>query len=119
MYECLLVMVGGALGALTRYGFTKLIAVHPFPWSTLVVNILGSFLIGLCTSLIIKYTATTLVVRHLVIIGFLGSLTTFSTFSLDLLKLLENGQLLYAFSYLAFSILLGLSCAWIGLRVVS
>lgn len=90
MLTLLSVAAGGAIGAILRYG-AGLVVVRlwgsGFPWATLCVNVLGSFLIGLA--------AGALAARFgpFVTIGILGSFTTFSTFSLDALRLLEAGRL--------------------------
>lgn len=119
MLECILVMIGGAIGALVRYGVTKMLPTEIFPSSTFAVNITGSFLIGLFSAVIIKYGVTTVIIRHLIIIGFLGSLTTFSTFSLDLVKLLDCGNYFVCIIYLVFSVVLGLCSAFVGMKLIS
>lgn len=120
MLECALVMVGGALGALIRYFATKLIVpINGFPLSTFMVNLVGSFLIGIFTAVVVKYSDFSLVVKHLLIVGFLGSLTTFSTFSLDLVKLFENGDFVTALMYLSLSIVIGFCFAFLGLKIIN
>ena len=89
------VAVGGALGAVSRYSF-GLVALaligNRFPWATLGVNVVGSFLIGLAAVLIGDRIVDGELWRPLVIVGFLGAFTTFSAFSLDTLLLLQQGN---------------------------
>lgn len=84
--KVVLVMVGGSLGAASRYG-VGLLAIRlwgaRFPWGTLAVNLAGCFLIGLLFSLTDRVRLLTPEVRLLLVTGYLGALTTFSTFSLE------------------------------------
>lgn len=86
MTKILLVMIGGSVGALCRYG-TGLLAVKlfgtGFPWGTLLVNLMGCFLIGLSFALAERTSLLSPSVRLLFMTGFLGALTTFSTYALE------------------------------------
>jgi CrcB protein len=84
--------VAGLLGALARYGVEGLIArrAGSFPWATFVVNVSGSFLLGLVITLLSERLAVAPWVRAAVAIGFLGAYTTFSTLSLESYRLLEG-----------------------------
>ena len=96
------VALGGALGALARYGISTwvfAISSYKFPYATLAVNVLGSFLMGILFVLIIEKAALPAEMRSLLMIGFLGAFTTFSTFSLDALGLWQNGHLFLALVY--------------------
>ena len=104
------VALGGALGAVARYG---VIAWLPFPFGTLAVNVVGSFAIGVCFVLLPDSW------RALVVVGGLGALTTFSTFSLDSLRLVEQGQLAQAGLYILASVTLSLAAVWLGVRIAS
>lgn len=88
------IALGGACGALARYGAGRLVALfieHPFPWGTWTVNLVGCFLIGMTVPLFGKLNAAESA-RFFLVVGFLGSFTTFSTFSLDTLALWGNGH---------------------------
>ena len=88
------IAVGGALGALARYGLDEWIGrrTGAFPWGILVVNVTGAFLIGLAVETLEPRFETGWV-RPAVVTGFLGAYTTFSTLSLDTFRLLERGEL--------------------------
>lgn len=103
------VALGGALGALARYGISTwvfTISSHKFPYATLAVNVLGSFLMGILFVLIIEKAALPSEMRSLLMIGFLGAFTTFSTFSLDALGLWQNDHLFMALIYILATVIL-------------
>ena len=116
----LAVALGGALGALARY-WTYDLFVHitdsKFPFATFTVNVLGSFLIGVVFVMITERADMGPEVRGVVTVGFLGAFTTFSTFSLDTIGLIEQGQLINAFVYVLSSVLLCIIAAWLGLSL--
>jgi CrcB protein len=96
------VAIGGALGAMARYGVSTLVfdaSSQRFPYATLSVNVLGSFLIGILFVLIVEKGLLPPEMRSILMVGFLGAFTTFSTFSLDALGLWQNGHLLLALVY--------------------
>ena len=104
----LFIALGGALGALARAfvsGQMVKMLGSGFPFATLAVNVIGSFLMGVCAVIILDYLKMTGYWRELIMVGFLGAFTTFSTFSLEGLNLLHSGQLAAAFSYLVISVL--------------
>ncbi len=94
------IMLGGALGSAARFGLSSLIdeKFGSFPWGTLAVNVLGSFVIGFFMALTGPDGAlmASPVVRAFVAIGILGGFTTFSSFSLQTISLLQDGQWLWA-----------------------
>jgi CrcB protein len=111
---------GGALGAVARYGLSGWVQTMTgpsFPWGTLAVNVIGSFTLGLLM-VWLQSTVASAEVRALVTVGFLGSFTTFSTFSYETAALLRDGALWRAGGYTAGSVLLGLAAvaigAWVG-----
>ena len=109
MGQYLAVGAGGALGAMLRYWLsTRVSGVmgFAFPWGTLTVNILGSFLVGIFMVLLAGKTPGTEVWRLGLVVGVLGGFTTFSAFSSDTLGLLEAEQWFRAMVYIASSILL-------------
>ena len=103
------VAVGGALGAMARYAVSTWIfqvSSHKFPYATLTVNVLGSFVMGILFVVIIERSALPVEMRSLWMIGFLGAFTTFSTFSLDALGLWQNGHLFMALLYVLATVVL-------------
>jgi CrcB protein len=109
MTHLLAIALGGALGAMSRYGVNGLIFPllgEKFPLGTLVVNVLGSLVMGICYVLIIEKALLPPEWRNILMVGFLGAFTTFSTFSLDALALWQNGQLLLALGYVIASVTL-------------
>jgi CrcB protein len=113
----LLVFVGGGLGAMARHGMNRagLALLGPgFPWWTLAVNVLGSFIIGLLAGMFGAWE-TGQNARLFLITGFLGGFTTFSAFSLDALTLWERGAIVQAGLYVAGSVTLSLFAAAAGL----
>ena len=114
------VAVGGALGAVSRYSF-GLVALaligNRFPWATLGVNVVGSFLIGLAAVLIGDRIVDGELWRSLIIAGFLGAFTTFSAFSLDTLLLLQQGNYNSALAYMFGSVALCLGATVAGMQL--
>lgn len=112
----LLIFLGGAVGSVLRYGLGSLIQSglgSGFPWSTLTVNLLGSFLIGLVLRLSAE-GAVSQEGRFLLAMGFCGGFTTFSTLSWEALGLLQGRQWVSWMLYTQLSLLLGLLLAWLG-----
>lgn len=118
MVYSLAVAAGGALGAVSRYWLMLWVSAQGglrFPWSTLLVNVLGSCAIGVLYVLISERMVLTEQWRALLVVGYLGAFTTFSTFSLDALLLLQEGRVLPALAYVGTSVLLCLAGAWLGM----
>jgi CrcB protein len=118
------VAAGSALGALARYlcSVAAVALLGPaFPWGTLTVNVLGSFLIGLYASLsepdgrLLASPAQ----RQFVMAGFCGGFTTFSIFSLETLLLVDRQEFHLAAIYVTVSVALWLASVWIGYRIGS
>ncbi len=94
MPAVLAIALGGACGALARYGAGRLVALFvdsPFPWGTWTVNLVGCFLIGMTVPLFGRFSDAE-GARFFLVVGFLGSFTTFSTFSLDTIALWGSGH---------------------------
>lgn len=111
---------GGALGAVGRYLVMAQIGHwfgHGFPWSTLVVNVVGSFALGALIEILALAWSPAEPVRALLVVGLLGAFTTFSTFSLDVVVLIERGQALHAAGYVMASVLLCVAGLFAGMRV--
>ncbi len=120
MLNLVLVGVGGAVGSICRYlvGVGALRLMGPaFPWGTLIVNLVGSFLIGVLVELIVARFAASTELRLLLVTGFLGGFTTFSSFSLDAFALYERGDVLSALAYVAASLVLSLAAVAVGVVV--
>ena len=114
MSQILLVAIGGALGSLARYGVGLAAARWlglAFPWGTLVVNVAGGLAMGV---LFARVGPEQEGLRLLVGVGVLGGFTTFSTFSLETVRLLEHGPGLGLF-YVACSLILSVGACWAGL----
>jgi CrcB protein len=122
MQAILLVGAGGALGALARYGagiiFTRAGWIQ-FPWSTLTVNIAGSFLMGMLAGLLAALTPSWAEEARLFLaVGLLGGFTTFSAFSLDAMLLIERGDILPATGYILASVAISVLALAAGLFLV-
>ena len=115
----LVVASGGAFGALARYlaaGWVQSLTGDFFPWGTMAVNIAGSAALGFLV-VWLQSAVTSPEVRQLITIGFLGSFTTFSTFSYETVAMLRDGEWWRAGGYAAFSVGLGLFAVWLGMSV--
>ena len=118
MGDLLAVALGGALGAVFRYGAVTVSALllgRQFPWGTLLVNVLGSLLMGMLFVLIAERFPLAVVWRNFVLVGVLGGFTTFSAFSMETLLLLQQDRLSQALLNLSLSVSLCLLAAWWGM----
>jgi len=117
----LMVAVGGAVGAVARYGlggWVQGLVSTSFPMGTLVVNALGSMILGF-TFLVMEGLALSAEVRAMVAIGFLGAFTTFSTFSYEAVVLFQGGEWMRGGVYVGGSVVLGLAGVMAGLALGS
>ena len=108
----------GALGCLARYllsGWVYALAGRGFPYGTLAVNVAGAFLIGLTMEFGLRSTLIPQELRVGLTIGFLGGLTTFSTFSYETYRLMEEGDFVAATVNVLASVLVCLVCTWAGI----
>jgi fluoride exporter len=113
-----IVALGGALGSMFRYAVMSKIGAlwgSNFPYSTLIVNVSGSCLMGILIGLLAKSTFATTEIRAFLAVGVLGGYTTFSTFSLDVLTLWERGEVKQAVIYIALSLVLSIGGIVAGL----
>ncbi|MCK5829683.1 MAG: fluoride efflux transporter CrcB [Methylococcales bacterium] len=121
MNQLVAVALGGSFGAVMRFLISSGVYQwlgRGFPYGTLAVNVIGSLLIGLMTeALILQRVALSMEYRSAILIGFLGSLTTFSTFSLDTFYLIEQGQLFKAMLNILFNVVVCIFAVWIGLAI--
>ncbi|MFC3031375.1 fluoride efflux transporter CrcB [Pseudoalteromonas fenneropenaei] len=117
-----MIAIGGATGACLRY-FVNETALKllgkGFPFGTLLVNILGSFLMGILFGLIEKQVIAVSPAKALIGIGFLGALTTFSTFSMDTLLLFQQGQLVKMALNILLNVIVCVTVAWLGLTLIT
>jgi CrcB protein len=105
----LAVAIGGALGSVARYALSSWIfdiTSHKFPYATLIVNVAGSFVMGILFVVVVERAALPAEMRSLLMIGFIGAFTTFSAFSLDALGLWQNGHVLMSVIYMIATVIL-------------
>lgn len=111
------IALGGALGAVARFAFGAFVAARApfgaFPLATLVINVLGSFALGLLLALVAR-GAVSDAWRLWLGVGFLGAFTTFSAFSVEVDALLRRGAWTQAFTYVGLSVALGFAAAVLG-----
>ena len=107
----LLVAAGGVVGVVARYALGTTVAHDTPPWVTVAINVVGSFLLGLLTAV---GTGLAPEVRTALGVGLLGGFTTFSTFSVDVLKQIEAGESGKALLYIVASVILGIGAAAVG-----
>lgn len=118
--QILAIMTGGALGALSRYVVSGTIMDKlgsDFPFGTLTVNVLGSFLMGFLAMLLVERIGLDPLLRLGVFVGFLGAFTTFSTFSMETLNLFEQGAHLKALINMFVSVLFSVTAVWMGVML--
>ncbi|MHA1567360.1 MAG: fluoride efflux transporter CrcB [Alphaproteobacteria bacterium] len=116
----LAIAAGGAIGAVARHYVAFQVSMllgRDFPWGTLAVNILGSFILGTLIELMALVWSPSQEIRALLTVGMLGAFTTFSTFSLDTVLLIERGDTATAMGYIATSLLLSVGALFLGLRL--
>jgi CrcB protein len=118
----LYVAIGGAIGSVLRYKTSGILVRNytnmKFPIGTFAVNIIGCFVIGVISGLIIKKDMFSSEMRLFIITGVIGGYTTFSAFGLDTFYLLRSGESLLAISYVLGSVLLGFLALYLGFLVV-
>lgn len=120
MVPILLIGAGGFAGAIARYLVDLRISSWTggvLPWGTLVVNVSGSFLLGLLFALVVERDAMSAEVRGPLMIGFVGAYTTFSTLALESWRLLEDGAWLHATANLAGSAVVGVLAVVVGVAL--
>jgi fluoride exporter len=122
MNRYLCVFLGGGAGCLTRYLVGRAI-LQRFPsgyfaWSTFCINVTGSFLIGFLMTLLVERLRVPHFWQLLLVTGFLGGYTTFSSFEYDGYLAVRSGQPLTALAYLAGSVIAGCGAVWLGVLIV-
>ena len=121
MSMVLAIASGGAIGAVLRHYFGLLamyVAGSNFPWGTLGVNIIGSFLMGVLVALFAHYWNPSQEIRAFLTVGMLGAFTTFSTFSLDVITLWERGATYAAAGYATASVILSIVALIAGMLII-
>jgi CrcB protein len=119
MRTALAIMIAGSLGALTRYALQAVIEPRTgdLPWGTFVINISGSFLLGLIFTLTTERINVEPWLRTALTVGFLGAYTTFSTLAFETVRLIDGGQMLAAFLNMAGSAVIGVLAVVAGIGV--
>lgn len=113
------ICVGACVGALSRWGLALwLNGVGPLPWGTLVANLVGGYLIGVAVGVFQAWPDINPVWRLMLITGFLGALTTFSSFSLEVVSFLMQGRLGLALFTATAHVVSSLTLTWLGLLTV-
>jgi len=118
--QVMAIAIGGASGALLRFWTSQsvyLLFGRSFPFGTLAVNVIGSFLMGILTVYLLERTQLSPEWRAALLIGLLGAFTTFSTFSIETLNLLEQGEQLKALLNIVLSVTLCLLATGLGLLI--
>jgi CrcB protein len=120
MLQMIAIAGGGAIGALLRFwvsnGIYQLVG-RAFPWGTLAVNVIGSFLMGVLFVLLLERSLLGAEWRAAVLVGLLGAFTTFSTFSIETLTLIEQADYLKAVFNAVFSVVVCVLACWLGLAL--
>lgn len=117
MWTYFAVALGGAAGCCARYGVTQLVQLvygRNFPLATLIVNVSGCFIMGFLFFVTLERVSMSPALRAAILTGGLGGFTTFSTFAMESLLLLEDNEIGYAILYLGLSVFLGLLAAFFG-----
>ncbi|MCB8986008.1 MAG: fluoride efflux transporter CrcB [Ardenticatenaceae bacterium] len=119
--QLIAIAAGGAVGAVLRFVVSGLAYGYlgeGFPWGTLVVNLIGCFIIGFLSKLF-ESVAVSPNVRMMVLVGGLGAFTTFSTYALENVNLLRDGQLLAALTNVLASTAVGIICVFLGISLAN
>jgi fluoride exporter len=120
MQHYLAIAFGGALGSVLRFAMNEALSARlgrAFPWGTLSINVVGSFLIGLLAVLLLERWEVSPAVRLGLMVGLLGGFTTFSSFSLEVVNLMQNGAFLRALLYVAASVIVCVLAAAAGIHL--
>jgi fluoride exporter len=117
MNPIILVMSGGAIGAGLRYGLSRALPVSPgsWPWPTFAANVIGGLAMGVIAAWVLRGDNSAESLRLFVGVGVLGGFTTFSAFSLEIMQMIERGQMGLAVGYALASVLLALGALFAGM----
>jgi len=114
MKQLFLVFLGGGLGSIMRLIINRLIPSESFPYSTLTVNMIGSFLIGLVISYLIDSNMLKSDYYYFLVVGICGGLTTFSAFSIENFNFIKSNEIFNSFIYIFISVSLCIALAYLG-----
>ena len=120
MLKIMMVAVGGGIGATTRYLVSTWAAEKfgtNFPYGTLIVNVVGCFIIGAFMTLTTERLIVSPYWRLLVTVGFVGGLTTFSSYSYETFKLLQDADIMMAMYNLLSNVIIGFFATWLGISM--
>ena len=120
MNQLLLIFIGGGLGSLVRFAFSKFIQENmdkPFPFGTLGVNILASIILGIFVGMVESKSSVNTNYKALIAIGFCGGFSTFSTFSNDTLQLIQNNRILEALTNILLNVILCILATFGGITL--
>jgi CrcB protein len=118
MRAYILVMAGGALGAALRYALARALPLDTaWPWPTFITNVAGGLLMGLLSAWLLRSGPAGESARLLLGVGLLGGFTTFSAFSLEMAKMMDQGQVSLAAGYGLASVILALGAVFAGMAV--
>jgi len=120
MERYLAIALGGAFGAMARYGLAVFILERfpsRFPYGTMVINVSGSFIIGFFMTFLSQRIHIHPNWTLAIVVGFVGAYTTFSTFEYEIFKLVDDGKLSIGFGYLLLSLVLGFVAVWGGIKL--
>lgn len=121
MYYSLLVIIGGAIGSLARYQLGRLtfrLWGAAWPWGTLGANVIGGFIMGLFAGWLAARAQGGEAIRVFFAVGVLGGFTTFSSFSLETMLMIERGEIISALGYILVSVIASVGALAIGLALV-
>ncbi len=112
------VAAGGSIGAVLRYGIALMFPNHGFPYATLIVNLAGSFLLGVILAMSFRSESLPSGMKLFLATGICGGFTTFSGFSSENLDLMQTGKYNIAFLYIITSVVGGILATWFGFKLI-